>query len=153
MTEPDPTPVRPRLPDLSLPPLSGGDAVALRAHRQAAVLALLDGSAAERDLDYLRELAAAAPALGGWDGRVLVVVEGEGAAVRPALEALGLPFPVLVDARRTVAAEAGVDPPALVVADQWGEVHAAASVGPDAPWLPVAEVEAWLRFLAVRCAG
>jgi hypothetical protein len=60
---------------------------------------------------------------------------------------------VLEDPRGTVAAAAGVVAPALVVADQWGEVHAAAPAGPQQPWLAVEEVEEWLRFMAVRCGG
>jgi hypothetical protein len=75
------------------------------------------------------------------------------AAARATLDPLALPFPVVADASDTVARAAGATAPALVVADQWGEVHAALPVGPERPWLPVAELEEWLRFLAVRCGG
>ena len=146
-------PTRPRLPDLALPAIAGGDPVSLRAHRRAAVLVLLAGALDPADAAYLGALAAAAPALAGWDGRVLAVAPD--AALGPALDALALPFPALVDADGRVAAAAGVAAPALVVADQWGEVHLAATAaeGGGRAWPPVAEVERWLQFLAVRCAG
>jgi len=152
MSDPPLTPRR-RLPDVALPLLAGGGDVPLRAHRRASVLFLLDGIPGEREGEYLRQLADAEPALRDWDGRVLVVVAGDGAAVRAALEAQQLPLPVLADPERAVLRAAAVVAPALVVADQWGEVHVATQPGPGERWLPVAEVEQWLRFLAVRCAG
>ena len=152
MSDPTLTPRR-RLPDIALPPLAGGTDVPLRAHRRGSVLVLLGGAPGAREGEYLRQLADAEPALRDWDGRVLVVVAGDGAEVRPALDALRLPFPVLADPERTVLRAAAVAAPALVVADQWGEVHAAAQPGPGESWLPVDEVEQWLRFLASRCAG
>ena len=146
---------RPRLPDAALPPLGGGAAVPLRLPRHGAVLVVLDGDAAPDDaaLGYLRQLAGAGETLGGWDGRVLVVVGGDGGAARPSLDGLGLPFPVLADPGRTVAAAAGVTAPALVLTDQWGEAHVATPVGAGGAWMAVGEVEKWLQFFAIRCAG
>jgi hypothetical protein len=144
-------PTRPRLPDLALPAMAGGDPVPLRAHRRAAVLVLLAGALDPADAAYLGALADAAPGLTGWDGRVLAIAPD--AALGPALDALALPFPVIVDVDGRVAAAAGVAAPALVVADQWGEVHLAAAAAEGWAWPPVAEVERWLQFLAVRCAG
>ncbi len=155
--DPDAAPRRARLPDAALPPLAGGPPVPLRANRRAAVLVLLGGAPDAGGAEYLRALADAEPALAGWDGRVLVVVSGPDAAADAAFGAafgaLRLPFPVLADAAGTVAAGAAVAPPAVVVVDQWGEVHWSAAVGPDRGWPAPAELEQWLRFLAVRCAG
>jgi hypothetical protein len=118
------------------------------------VLVLLAVAVAERDRAYLRALAEAEPALRGWDGRVLVVVAaGNASAVASELAALELPFPVLADPTAVVAAAAGVEPPALVVSDQWGEVHASVRAADPTGWLPPTEVEQWLRFIAVRCGG
>jgi hypothetical protein len=151
------TPVRrPRLPDVALPALpalASGARVPLRAPRRASVLVLLDDTPEERDLAYVRELAEAERALADWDGRVLVVVGGPATAMAHALTALALPFPVLVDAEGHVATGAATAAPAIVVTDQWGEIHVRAPVGPDRPWLAVAELEKWLRYLAIRCAG
>ena len=152
MTDTDDPPPRRRIPDLALAPLAGGEPVPLRARRQGTVLVLLGGAPDESAAGYLRRLAAAEPSLRGWDGRVLVVVDGEAAAARPALDALALPFPVLVDVKRAVAAAAGVAAPALVVADQWGDVHATHAT-PGDPWLDPREVEQWLQWMSIRCAG
>lgn len=152
MSDTDRPASRARLPDLALPPVDGGAPVPLRMARQGALLVLLDAAPTPEVTRWLGELAAAEPTFRGWDGRVLVVVgtaAGDPAAdARAALAALALPFPVLSDARGTVAAVAGIAAPGVVVADQWGEVHAAVA-GP----MPVREVEEWLRFLAIRCAG
>ncbi|MDF1504407.1 hypothetical protein, partial [Roseisolibacter sp. H3M3-2] len=82
------------------------------------------------------------------DGRALVVVP-------PADAARGLPggLPVLVDDRGRVAAAAGVAAPALVVTDQWGEVWHAESVAAGGAWPDPAEVDRWLGYLSIRCAG
>lgn len=147
-------PSRPRLPEHPLPGAGGGAPVPLRAHRRGTVLALLGPAPSADDLAYLRALAAAEPALAAWDGRVVVVVPDDAAA--HAVAALALPFPTAVDAAGRVADAAGAAAPALVVADQWGEVHEAAAAtdaGGARAWPDPADVEEWLRFLAVRCAG
>lgn len=136
---------RPRLPDLSLAPARGGAPVAVRAHRRGTVLVLVAGAGDEGLDAYLAALAAHEGELAGWDGRVLVVVADADAA-----PATG--FPVLVDERGRIAAAAGVGAPAVVVADQWGEVHAAEpAIG--GRWLAPGELEQWLRMIAIRCAG
>jgi hypothetical protein len=132
------------------------------------VLALFDGAPTAADAAFLRALAGAAAAVGDWDARVLVVV-GRDPAGRPAdgpadpgasadpaagaFAALALTVPVLADPGGRLATAAGVVAPALVVADQWGEVHWAAAAGDAGAWPPVTEVEQWARYLAIRCAG
>ena len=152
MDSPD-APRRARLPDTALTPVAGGGAVPLRVARHSAVLVLLDGAPGPEDRVFLDELAAGAPEIAGWDGRVLVVIAGDATQTGEAVAALGLPFPVLADPAGTVLAAAGVAAPALVVADQWGEVHWVVPTGEGLPWPPVAEAEQWARFLAIRCAG
>jgi hypothetical protein len=149
--DPDTTPRR-RLPDAALPPLAGGPLVPLRVPRHSAALVLLGGALGPAERDFLAQLAADGASVTGWDGRVLVVVSGA-AAGTAAVPDKGEPFTVLADPAGTVAAAAGVTPPALVVADQWGEVHWHAPAGDGRPWPPVREVEQWARFLAIRCAG
>jgi hypothetical protein len=154
--DPDATPRR-RLPDAALPPLVGGPPVPLRVPRHSAALVLLGGAPGPAERDFLAQLAADGASVTGWDGRVLVVVSGaaagSAAAGSAAVSDEAEPFPVLADPAGTVAAAAGVTPPALVVADQWGEVHWHAPAGDGRPWPPVREVEQWARFLAIRCAG
>ena len=141
----DTPPSRPRLPDVTLPPLAGSGATsgaAVRARRQGTVLVLLRAPLRDRDAAYLRDLAARATELGDWDGRVLAVVSGDPSDAARSLERLTLPFPIVADMNGTLAAAASVAAPALVVADQWGEVHAAAAAAED--WLAIGDVVDWL---------
>ena len=150
----DTPPSRPRLPDVTLPPLAGAGAItgaAVRARRQGTVVALLRAPVRDRDAAYLRELAARASELGDWDGRVLAVVSGDPSNAAQSLERLALPFPIVADANEALAAAAGVAAPALVVADQWGEVHAAAAAAEE--WLAIGDVVDWLKYMSIRCAG
>ena len=167
MTDAD-APGRARLPDVALGPLAGvgeagkdGGAVSLRERRHGTALVLVGATLTAAGADYLAALAAAAPALHGWDGRVLVVagasagdtggITGDGIA--PPLAALHLPFPVVADPEGIIARVARVSPPAVVVVDQWGEVRDAREVTDAQPWMPPAELEQWMRFLSIQCAG
>lgn len=141
---------RPRLPDVTLPPLDGGEPVPVRMRRQATVLVLLPAALREGDAEYLAELAQAEPAFREWDGRVFGIVADDGPS--PALPPVARALPLLQDATGRVARAAGVTAPALLVTDQWGEVHVRESAD-GAPWYPVREVEQTLRWLAIRCAG
>ncbi|MFL5539848.1 MAG: TlpA family protein disulfide reductase, partial [Longimicrobiaceae bacterium] len=57
----------------------------------------------------------------------------------------GLPFPLLVDADGRVASALGVQAPAVVIADQWGEVHEAREAGGEHRFPMETEIEDWLR--------
>lgn len=136
-----------RIPDLALPPVDGGAPVPLRVRRHGTVIVLVARADASLRA-YAATLAEEIERLRGWDGRVLLVSADAGEAA-----AIGgdVPFPVLVDATGAVAAAAGVAPPAVVVADQWGMVHAAAPAAHG--FLALDDVEGWLRYVSIRCAG
>lgn len=153
MTHADSPVERARLPDVSLPSLAGDAPVPLRAHRRGTVLVLVGDALRVEDGAYLRALAAHEEALRGWDGRVLVVVGDRDTGRGSAIAALAVPFPVVVDEAGRVARAAGVEGPALVVVDHWGEVHVGERVPDGAAWMAPEEVEQWLRMIAVRCAG
>lgn len=148
---------RPRLPDVALPAADGGAPIALRAHRRATVLVLLPAAVDAATRAYAGALAAAEPDLAGWDGRVVLVAPDAAAAAAITGAAIdggaSAALPVALDPDGRVAAAARTAPPALVVADQWGEVYAAVRADGEAGWLPPDEVEQWLRFLSVRCGG
>ena len=146
-------PARPRLPEISLPAADGDREHPLRAHRRGTVLVLLGDGVRDGDTDWLRRLVAHETELAGWYGRVLVVAGVADAGQARELAAAGVAFPIVVDAAARVATAAGVAAPALVVADQWGEVHVAEHVADDDAWMAPAEVEQWLRTIAIRCAG
>lgn len=138
-----------RLPEVKLPSAPGGSPVPIRPPgRVSAVLVLLDGAECDACRAYLHSLASVSTDIAEWDGRVIVVVPAspEGAA-RSADDAPALT--ILADPERTLAARLSLSTPALVIADQYGEIHHAASAAHALP--EPAEVIDWLRFLAIQC--
>ena len=151
-----------RLPDIELPAASGDVTTRVRSTgRTSRVLLLLHGAECEACRAYLARLAEHRMELDGWDARPLVVVpsvpdpttseteadgEGEG---DPALRSPS--FAVAVDSGGRLASALAVSLPALVVADQWGEIHDVEEAGNEHRFLAPDEVVAWARYLAVQC--
>jgi hypothetical protein len=142
---------RPRLPEAALPALGGGVGAPLRERRQGTVLALLRAPVEGHDVEWIRGFASQEASLREWDGRALVVLEGEDAAAAASLMALALPVPTLVDRGSVLARAAGVAAPALLITDQYGEVYASKEAANG--WMPLDEIVAWLKYLSIRCAG
>lgn len=152
MTHPDAPIVRPRLPDVALHTPDGA-VVNLRTPRRSLVLVVLDDAPEARearDAAWLAQLAEQQATIAEWDGAVYVV--------RPdaAVDAPGHPpppLPTLLDPEGRVARSAGVQPPALVLADQWGEVHEPPAPAEGGRWPASERVTQWVRWAAIRCAG
>jgi peroxiredoxin len=141
-----------RLPDVKLPSAPGGSPTPLRPPgRVSPVLVLVDDGECDACRAWLHRLAAASAEIGEWDGRVIVVVPAPSdRAMRIAGDA-AKSFTLLADPDGALAARLGISTPALVIADQYGEIHHAAPAG-DAHDLPdPAEVFDWLRYLAIQC--
>lgn len=141
-----------RIPDLLLPSVPGGQLQPIRPPgRRAPVLVLVHGANCSACCAYVDLLASEHATLQEWDGSVRVVVP-EPTAAAPKLH-LQPPssFAVLADPEQRLARAAHVAPPAVVIADQWGEIHYAVLVGPGHAWPTPAQVAEWLRFLAIRC--
>jgi peroxiredoxin len=141
-----------RLPDVKLASAPGGSPTPLRPPgRVSPVLVLVDGAECEACRAWLGRLAAASADIGEWDGRVVVVVPASpDQAIRIADDA-AKHFTVLTDPDRAVAARLGISAPALVIADQYGEIHHAASAGAPHAFPEPADVVDWLRYLAIQC--
>lgn len=136
-----------RLPDLRLRPADGGAEVGIRAPgRKAPVLALLHGAGCESCREYVRSLEQVRSCLEDWDGRILLVVPEASGSPQPRSS-----FPVLVDEAHRLAHALSVQPPATVVADQWGEIHWAGEAGREHRFPPPEELVEWVRYLAVQC--
>lgn len=141
-----------RLPDLRLASAPGGSPVPIRPPgRVSPVLLLADGAECGACRAWLRSLAASSADVADWDGRVIVVVPtSPDHAVRIADDAAP-PITILADPDRMLAARLGISAPALVIADQYGEIHHAAPAGDDHDLPEPTEIVSWLRYLAVQC--
>jgi hypothetical protein len=62
-----------------------------------------------------------------------------------------LPLAVAVDVEQRLALALSVQIPALVIADQWGEIHHVEEAGPDHRFPATGEVVDWVRYLAIQC--
>ena len=135
-----------RLPDLALATL-GGAACPLRpGGRRSSVLVLVHSTECAACAAFVVRLAAAADGLRAWDGEVRVIVPAAQAGSPSAS-----PFTLLVDAEQRVATALGITPPAVVIADQWGEVHDVREAAGEHRFPAVEEIESWLRYLAIQC--
>lgn len=141
-----------RLPDVKLASAPGGSPVPIRLPgRVSPVLVLVDRAECDACRAWLRRLAAVSSDIAEWDGRVIVVVPASPEDAARIVDDAPPPFAILADPDRALAARLAISTPALVIADQYGEIHHAASAG-DAHELPdPAEVIDWLRYLAIQC--
>jgi peroxiredoxin len=143
---------RRRLPDIRLPLIDRETPVPVRARGRKAPVLLLLHSTGCRDCEaYVQRLAARQADILEWDGRVLMVVpdrpEPEGI-----LGAIGdVPFALAIDTEQRLAHALSVQIPALVIADQWGEIHHVEEAGPDHRFSATEEVVDWVRYLAIQC--
>lgn len=136
-----------RLPDLALPSVPDGQPVPVRASgRRAPVLVLVHGGGCAPCGEFIHRLEEARQELEDWDGRVLVIVP-EAAETAPG----GGAFPVLADAEQRVAAAFGTQPPAVVIADQWGQVQEVHEAGEGHRFVEVREIVGTVRHLAIQC--
>ncbi len=116
-----------RLPMMTVESVDGGAPVPLRrSGRKATVLVTL-----HRECDacraYLDALAHEQAGIDEWDGRVAATFANE------------------------ATADAGIPAPAVLIADQWGELFVIEPAGNGHAFIEPAEVLSWLRYLAVQC--
>lgn len=97
---------------------------------------------------YVRErVASAAREIAEWGGRLTVVVPDGRANAATFAE-------TTTDALEIVRAEKdafGSGHAALIVTDEWGEVHFVADAGAGHELPPAEELVAWVKFLAIQC--
>jgi peroxiredoxin len=143
-------PVR-RLPDLALPLRSGGPPLAVRApRRRSTILLLLHDGGCKECWRYAQEIAETDAEIREWDGRVFAIMPESPAASSPE-NGSTLPFPLMLDVQGTLSTRLTVDVPSVVVADQWGEIHAIEEAGPEHEFLAAEELIEWSKYLAIQC--
>jgi hypothetical protein len=115
------------------------------------VAVFLQSDDRDADLSYLRDLNAAAPTLGLWGGRVIVVMPDAPrrmAAGPDRAAALDLVTESTDEAERC-GVPAGED--AILIADRWGQIYHGAQ-GATSEALPApGEIEEWVKFLSMQC--
>jgi hypothetical protein len=138
-----------RLPDLALSTPSGAPRRLRPGGRRSPVLVLVHPGGCGACAELVAHLHAASAALKEWDGDVLVITpdRAEDVGDSPSTPS----FPILLDPEQRLASALGLTPPAVVIADQWGEVHEAWEAGEGHRFPGVAEIEGWLRYLAIQC--
>jgi peroxiredoxin len=63
----------------------------------------------------------------------------------------GHPFPCLSDPAGHIIAQQSLTPPALIIADRWGEIWAAWPCGPDHQFPSQQDILQWLSFIQAQC--
>src|SRR5688572_9705258 len=89
--------------------------------RNATVLVMVHDRECGACSAYLQKLAAQADEIGEWDGRVVPV------------------------------REAAEDAPAVIIADQWGEIAVVEPAGEAHRFIEPVEVITWLQYIAMKC--
>ena len=133
-----------RLPDVDLPALAGAGAVPVRVRRrQAPILLLLHGPECRECMAYAQRLADCQSDLADWDARLLgVVLDSAGGGVAE----ISAPLTMAIDAEGRLASRLSLEVPAVVVADQWGEIHAAEEAGAEHRFLDPEELVEWAKY-------
>ncbi len=136
------------LPAMRLVSGATGAPVDLRAARGPRAVVAMHSVGCRECRRYVREaLAPAARDLAEWGGRLNVVVPGRPGTAATFAE-------TTTDALEVLADVEGAFTPghaAVVVTDEWGEVHYLADAGPGHELPGPEELVAWVRFLAIQC--
>jgi len=134
-------------------PATDGQVVRLRDYRQRRNLVLFfhHGPACAACRAVVHMLAVHVPTYRAENAAVLAIDGDHDAAVHAGSSDLPRSFPLLHDAAGAMVTQLGLDVPALVVADQWGELWAAWRGGADHRLPDATEIEDWLAFIQAQC--
>ncbi|HEX2166697.1 MAG TPA: hypothetical protein VHG09_05605 [Longimicrobiales bacterium] len=124
-----------------------GTRVNLRTGRGPRAIVVVHSADCAECRAYLERLAGASDSFREWDGRVNVVVN-EDAVSASALRSGALAFlQVLADPDAALGAE----PAAVLLADEWGEVHFAVQAVMDHSLPGAQEIGEWMKFISIQC--
>ena len=115
----------------------------LRTTGDRSVLIVLIHSDCSNCATWVEKLAAQKDEIGSWKGDVRLVAD----RAAPSSHS----FQQLLDSEQRLAGALGVAAPAVVIADQWGEIHEAAEAGEEHGFLPIESAVEWIRHLATSC--
>ncbi|HEX6308152.1 MAG TPA: hypothetical protein VFZ69_08195 [Longimicrobiales bacterium] len=124
-----------------------GAAVSLRSGRGPRILIAVHGVDCAACAAWTARLAADRAPLDEWGARLTVVAEDTGRTAAAELRAAVVQLLLTPDP----ASALGVHVPALVIADEWGEVYFSVHAGDGHDFPDPAEVIEWIRFIAIQC--
>ena len=137
-----------RLPHVGLQPAVGKREVPIIWRRTGPMLLFLHARECAACRDYAAQVAGAIDEIQEWDGRPLIIQPDEA-------EPAGLPvpesIPVLRDTGNRLAERLGVVTPAVLIADQWGEIYESHAAGDAHDFLAPEELVSWARTIATKC--
>jgi hypothetical protein len=139
-----------RNPQRRLPPIRLDDGTTLAADGRYSLIILFVQQPLDGWAEYVGRVRAQQEEMTSWDARLIVMAAPETIHARDAV----------TDGRGEVAqfiARGGADrnagvAAAVLVADQWGEIHHERCAGAVAALPAPAELVAWARYLGTRCA-
>lgn len=140
-----------RLPHLELMAAGGGLRHVHGSRRRSPVLVLVHPEGCAGCSGYLADLARSHAEIEEWDGEVLVVSPDPPAEPDSTVSLADHPFTRLHDPEGRLATALRIEPPAIVVADQWGEIRLLEPAGPDHRFCAPSEIVDWMRFIAIEC--
>lgn len=132
------------LPATAVVDAGSGEVMDLRRGRGPRIVLSLHQGYCERCRRYARSLGAIAGLVREWGGCILILVPAE--AAQSFRATLPDQVRVLTDETASMAGDA-----AVVVADAWGEVYAAANAGAAHGLPPATDLAEWLKFIAIQC--
>lgn len=132
-----------KLPDITLQDALEATPVRLRPVGDRSALIVIIHPECPDCTGWVEKLAEQMDELRTWKGEVKLVGD-------PAVER-AYPFRRLLDSENRLALALGLAAPAVVIADQWGEIHEAAEAGEEHRFLPIESVVEWIRHLATSC--
>jgi hypothetical protein len=97
--------------------------------------------------DFILQLAAGADSIIEWGGRASIVVSD---SLNHAIElhkSISGVFQVLADPD----GNSKLEPPALIIADEWGEIYFMTEPGREHAFPTRNEIVEWVRFIAIQC--
>ena len=131
------------LPDIALPSVPARTPTPLRPNiGRTTVLVSIHAAACQDCRRYLEELAGSSSEFYLWDARLLIVVPGIAAQLRPGFGQ------VLADEAGQIAAPGQA---AVLVADRYGQIFDAVYAGAGHNLPAPRQLEEWLKFLGTLC--
>ena len=138
-----------KLPQIHLPSLAAGFDLPLRPAGRLANVIVTTHADCPACVEFVENLVSRIQVIRDWDAQLLVIVEGNGS---PSLGNRWLDngIRIATDPQQRLG-PAGIPTPAVLVADQWGELFVLEHAGTKHAFFSKDEIIDWVRYLAIQC--